>query len=189
MVLAAGIASKAAADDHVVAAQVGVPVALSLHGVRPGGSADGALFGTGQISYAYGIGKSSSIFVGGWTGLSIFYAGNELGSHVELITGGPELLWRPTWWQTRDLQITAGAGVGGLLAAVTIDENISRKTVAVGARLSVRVERRFAAQWSAGLGVGLEVYGAPLHDRIWFNRALGGTSFVTAGLSVAWTPG
>lgn len=168
--------------DHQVSGQLGIPIALVLNGLRSSDS-EGGYGAAGQLEYAYRI--TPSVFVGAWTGASLLFAGNKLGSHVEIFTGGPAAFWQPVL-DFHKLRLTAGLGLGGMLADVTIDEYIRKRTISVGTRLALRVSLRFAEQWTIGTGLTLEFYGAPIGETTWFNQPLGPTSHLTGGLSVSW---
>ena len=85
--------------------------------------------------------------------------------------------------------VTAGIGYlsqrFSLYGDLTIDENIDKRTLAVGGRASGRLERKLSERLSVGLAAAFEVYGAPLADGTWFNRRLGGTQLLTVGLSAS----
>jgi hypothetical protein len=106
-----------------------------------------------QLEYAHRISPASSFSLGGWTSGALLRAGNELGSHVEVVSAGPQTVYRPP---AKVIQFTATAGLGGMVSLITIDENIAKRSYSVGGRVSLRVERRVSETWSAGMALGFE---------------------------------
>ncbi len=180
--------APALAEEHLIGLQLGVPIPLVVHGSRTsGGSAPKLLF-SGQAEYLHRLPRTHRFLVGGWVGISHIRSDNTHSSHVEFASLGTELAWRPSPWASRQLQLTATAGIGALLTKITVDENINKSTISLGGRVSLRLSKHITKNWSAGLGLGFEAYGAPLYDPIWFNRRLGGTRFLVIGLSLEWRP-
>lgn len=177
---------SAAASEHNVSAHLGVPVPLVVYGASSGpGGGDGLKFlSTAQLEYDHRIYRA--LFVGGWGGSGLLVSNNSLGSLLNLSSAGAQVIWRPAEGNESGYELSTSVGLGALFTYIRVDDNISKNTLSLGARVVMRIERALTPAWNAGVALGMESYLPPLGHALWFNQRLGMTSLLTVAIVVRW---
>lgn len=178
----------AAASEHNLSAHLGAPVPLVVHGASSTDSGGGLKFAsTTQLDYDRTI--YETLYAGGWAATSLLVSDNNLDSRLTLSSAGAQVTWRPTEGSESGYELSTSVGLGALFAHIRVDDNISKNTLSVGARVAVRIERAVTPAWNAGVSLGMESYRPPLFNAIWFNQRLGATSLLMLAIAVRWNSG